>query len=178
MGKRWVVRGVSGLAVGLACLLFWLALPHESLQEKFDKLQLGMTEARVRAILGCPPGNYQSYGPMGYVIAQNATAGQRQWQFDEGYVQVWFDAEKDSVGHKRLTLIKRDEPFLDRVRLYLEGLYYRTKMRLSTSSKPAPLTRAPGQNQAEVHRAGDTAGCSRRNATCVADRLHLGVPGQ
>lgn len=59
---RWPLL-LPGVVAVLAGVAYWLLLPTDPIgPQAFERIQLGMTEAEVEAVVGLPPGQYYSDG--------------------------------------------------------------------------------------------------------------------
>ena len=97
----------AGVLAFLACAAVQLVLPKPPRisQASCDRIQPGMTRAEVEALLGAPPGDYET-GRRGIVLDLYGSGvlmreGRREeWGGDEGFIQVGFD-EDERVLWKR-----------------------------------------------------------------------------
>jgi hypothetical protein len=55
--RTLVCLALALVAIGVGIYLCWPRSPRFS-EEQFDRIQEGMTQPEVEAVLGCPPGNY------------------------------------------------------------------------------------------------------------------------
>jgi hypothetical protein len=101
MRKLWLA--LLGVALVLAGGTFPLLFPRPGrvTEAAFERIEPGMTQAEVEAILGDPPGDYET-GRRGLVLNLYGNGvlmeGGRleQWGGDEGFIQVGF-GEEDTV---------------------------------------------------------------------------------
>ena len=108
--RAWVV----GIVVGLGLVVLWFFIRADD----FSKIQVGMTDEEVVAILG-EPGN--KTGPTeaeweGTVIA-NTDPQKKHWKLwlvREGYITIWFDRDL-RVSSKEIVPV----PFLEKMRGWL-----------------------------------------------------------
>ena len=117
-------RTVFMLAAGLIVLLIPSLLlptsrPKSAInQENFDRIQVGMTEDEVEAILGGPPGNYTDRRyPMSYT---GGSLLYRSWIGDGGVISIGGSRDQDDPNAPwRVSCTyftpHRPEPFVDRV---------------------------------------------------------------
>jgi hypothetical protein len=107
-------RGFTLLAVAVAVgglLLTASALPHpKATRAAYDRIEVGMSQAEVEAILGGPPGDFRT-GPVLWPEGENpgcvtgtdpegAPGGTLGWSGDDGIIRVGFD--RNGVSGKSL----------------------------------------------------------------------------
>ena len=122
-----MIRTVRVVLVSLACLplviygIWSFHTPHHINHEGFEKLQIGMTEAEVEAVLGRPAGDYAMVASIYYDNFHGASHPQseaRQWNSEEGSITVYFDAGR-IVHTEYHDVWVLEEPFLSKVRRWL-----------------------------------------------------------
>ena len=84
-GTGLVVVSVATCVVGLLICRGGLT------RSSFDRIQVGMVEAEVSALLGCPPGNYASHG---WRNREGTGSDERVWYTDSFIIVVYV-----SPGH-------------------------------------------------------------------------------
>jgi hypothetical protein len=105
-----VLIAVGMLAVGAA--LFIYTRPPRICRERFERIQEGMTQEEVEAILGRPPGNYREYRPL--VFVGGADFGDVIWACQEPgfHVEHWtIDELRIEVGFRSNGTVLRKEYF-------------------------------------------------------------------
>ena len=121
--KAWVAVGAV-VGVGLVCFsTFWLATSGPGIaRERFDAIEVGMREQTVEALLGGPPDNYTTTGPLliDEAYFDHYRPGEtKEWVWDDGVVLVRFDGE-GRVYDKRLIAARvKPRTLFDRVRRLL-----------------------------------------------------------
>jgi hypothetical protein len=108
---------------GLGTYVFFSQQPGPIGPKTFDKLKLGMTEAKIESIIGLPPGNYYtgprgigghaSRGPWGVTLSwlglaeekipldwltENGHGTVRRWWGNKYAIEVAFGPQKTAVG--------------------------------------------------------------------------------
>ncbi len=121
MMKGWFKWLAAAASLGLTvCVSVWqVSGPHPVNRANFERIQVGMTQAEVEAILGCPPGDYATvdYLPefCGFMIL-----GATVWVSNDGDVRVWFDNEgRVEQAYFFELLVRRPPSLLDRVRAWV-----------------------------------------------------------
>src|SRR3569623_3514486 len=104
--RNWLVACVAAALVLAGVLVALLGPRHCTVnREAFGRIEEGMTQAEVRAIMGGPPGDYRTGpadGPWPRTIL--APVGPtEEWAGDEGAVTVYYDSVDATVV---LTLIE------------------------------------------------------------------------
>jgi len=121
--RKWVV-GFLALALLLVGVLMPLVVPRHCPVNRraFERVEVGMTQAEVQAILGGPPGDYRTRpGPAPCCFHNSTFWHDEQWFGDEGNVVVLYDRRKPNpVVHLSWT----DEP------AYSSGLLELARWRL------------------------------------------------
>lgn len=122
MTKRRLVWVVACLALAVGLGIWFVTRPHPVNETNFNRIRVGMTQAEVEAILGCPPGDYATRPWMADAFEEDYQEPDRleTWASDWGYIRVRFD-KSDRVSAKEL----RDQfpipqpGLLDRLRAWL-----------------------------------------------------------
>ena len=121
MNKRRLLTLMTiGVLALLACaaLLFLLPKPIDVTEASCGRIQPGMTRTEVEAILGGPPGDYET-GKRGIVLDRYGNGvlmeegRMEEWGGDEGFLQIGFD-ENDSVLWTRFVSAGRRRTFIER----------------------------------------------------------------
>ena len=131
LGRRWRFK-LGAAAAAIAALLILGILLHFMWAgihwEAFERIQMGMTESQVHALLGGPPRNEDANNPM---LHFTRWRGERWeiWRGQHFAIAVYFDqdgrvVDKDCVKDESLEA----EPVFDRV-LYKWGLKERVIVR-------------------------------------------------
>jgi hypothetical protein len=123
-GKRML--GLVGVAAGLIAFVGWRAFappPPRINLDSFARIQPGMTQAEVEAILGVPPGDYAAAGSVRPTLGVNpnelpAGARREDWWAEEAAVAVWF-GQDGRVVNATAASWTTDSPWLERVRRWL-----------------------------------------------------------
>jgi hypothetical protein len=100
----WVTGLLVLFLVGV--LLLWLDFMKSATRIKFDRVQLRMSEAEVKAEMGGPPlwQRKSLYGPQDHDMF---------WRDVDGIFAIYFDADGRVVGkgHQELSLLERFLPW-------------------------------------------------------------------
>src|SRR5262249_5340591 len=104
-----------------ATLGYFLLAPHHSRQAQLRRIRVGMSEAEVEGILGCPCGDY-TRGPVPAPSENRINQGPAYlclWYFDDCTIMVQFDNGGSVVGRWREEPIRPPPTFTEGVRAYL-----------------------------------------------------------
>jgi hypothetical protein len=94
--RLWAVFLASIVLLGTPFLLPAPAFPSAVTRANFDKVQQGMTDDEVEAVLG-PQGNYSQNRPR--VVGQSGLMCRRYWVSDEGTVIVEMGAVETGMAY-------------------------------------------------------------------------------
>ena len=129
MGKRYC-RALGAIAIisgGLVvvCLLRPTAGRSSGInRENFDRVNEGMTEAEVEAILGCPPGNY-NLRPV--TVFKSGRMFRRWWVSDDAIITISLSPDDDTDVRRSWRVCHKDyQP------VPLESLVQRCRRLLTT----------------------------------------------
>ena len=119
---------VALAGAGLVGALWWTVPNHGVGWRGYERIEIGMTEREVEAIVGKPPGWYEQL-PEGehqsYVHDASAEKGVHDsprgysWVSTEGHLGVSLDAAGTVVGVSFTPTRRASRPLLDRVRRWL-----------------------------------------------------------
>jgi hypothetical protein len=110
MAKRKLLVGLALAAITLVIVGVWPGgnpQPRARLQvENYPRIQIGMSQAEVEALLGGPPGNYGKYADGGWMMTAEgyiAPTGsvERIWCDDSTRYEIYFDNKGCVAGHHR-----------------------------------------------------------------------------
>jgi hypothetical protein len=90
---------VLSLVAGLAAWLFWLGQPVRSLQDRFDRVELEMTQGDVKAIMGPPTSPQRLFLSSGR-DEKTADVLIQSWEDDESVFVFFFDKDDGRVFKK------------------------------------------------------------------------------
>jgi hypothetical protein len=124
---RWAVLFAALAGLGLAAL--WWAAPAPGSSWRSDhRIELGMTEQEVAAILTLPPGSHLDLAEDERLVYDHAAAASKgvrdaakgySWVGNEGNLGVSFDAADRVVGVSFTPLRRENPSLLDRFRRWL-----------------------------------------------------------
>jgi hypothetical protein len=104
-------------------LTLWRTGPkHRISRESFARIQAGMTEQEVEAVLGVPAGDYATARVAiaeCYDLRVPAAAVQKQWTGDQGTILVFFYPADKVCVFRFFQVARVDESFLDKARRWL-----------------------------------------------------------
>lgn len=117
IGLGIVLLGMIAIGVGAA-----IAARHRINREGFQRIEVGMTEDEVAAIMGRPAGNYSTSGTYSTFMPEPMQLGlpkRKEWQSDEAHIVVHFTSGRVESA-KSYELIYNYEPnTLDKLRRWL-----------------------------------------------------------
>ena len=95
LSKRFRLFILVGVSIALVMTLFLLIITRMNPENKakFAKIESGMTEGQVDAIMGVPPGTYTTKQPFVVVIGSPNATRYSYWHFDDGSGMVSFDSD-------------------------------------------------------------------------------------
>jgi hypothetical protein len=96
MRRRRVIIGLVVLALGAGAVVAWLCRPQPC-RETFERVQVGMTLREVEAVVGRPPGSYQTNYIAVVGDADGYNPPPETWTADDAELSVYLD-ESGRVG--------------------------------------------------------------------------------
>jgi hypothetical protein len=126
---RKLLIGLLAVALVLFGALLPLVLPRHCPVNRgaFERIEEGMTQAEVEAILGGPPGDYRTQPP---APSRATVRVWENWEGDEGTVFIWFSSASGGLERVMSANFYEAEPYTPGLVELIRWRLWRLKERL------------------------------------------------